>query len=151
VVGVSWYEAVAFCLWLTDVTGENIMLPTEAQWQYAAQGDDGRAYPWGPKWDPTRCNNNVDGKGIGKTTPVQHYENQGQSQFGVVDMAGNVWEWCLTDYDNKTNVFNIDATLRVLRGGSWYVSDTGRFRCDSRGKGNPYDGSFSTGFRLARS
>nr|MCU0498822.1 SUMF1/EgtB/PvdO family nonheme iron enzyme [Anaerolineae bacterium] len=68
VVGVSWYEAIAFCQWLSDKTGEKIMLPTEAQWQYAAQGDDGRAYPWGPKWDSKRCNHNVDNKGIGQTT-----------------------------------------------------------------------------------
>ena len=60
VVGVSWYEAVAFCLWLSDLTGEQIMLPTEDQWQRAAQGDDGRVYPWGDEWDCHRCNNSVD-------------------------------------------------------------------------------------------
>ena len=50
VVGVSWYEAVAYCLWLSEQTGQKIMLPTEEQWQYAAQGDDGREYPWGNEW-----------------------------------------------------------------------------------------------------
>src|SRR5690606_10002958 len=59
VCGISWYEAVAFCLWLTEVTGESIMLPTEAQWQRAAQGDDERAFPWGNHWDCTRCTNSV--------------------------------------------------------------------------------------------
>jgi len=93
VVGVSWFEAVAFCLWLSDATGENIMLPTEDQWQYAAQGDDGRTYPWGNEWNRDLCNNNVDKKGIGKTTPVTQYEGKGDSPFGVVDMSGNVWEW----------------------------------------------------------
>lgn len=150
---VTWYEAVAFCLWLSDVTGENIMLPTEEQWQYAAQGDDARDYPWGPKWDGSRCNNNVDGKGIGKTTPVRQYEGKtkGDSPFGVVDMAGNVWEWCLTDYDNKTNDINNDATLRVLRGGSWYNGLTGSFRCDCRGGGNPLGRYGFGGFRVSRS
>ena len=122
VVGVSWYEAVAFCLWLSEATGEKVMLPTEAQWQYAAQGDDGRAYPWGERWDGRRCNNGEDG--IGTTTPVRQYEGKGDSPFGVVDMAGNVWEWCLTDYDDGTNDMNSDATSRVLRGGSSTVLRT---------------------------
>jgi formylglycine-generating enzyme required for sulfatase activity len=150
VVGVSWFESVAFCLWLSNVTGEKIMLPTEAQWQYAAQGTDGREYPWGKKWDASRCNNNVDSKGIGKTSPVRQYEGKGDSPFGVVDMAGNVWEWCLTDYENKTNDVNSGATNRVLRGGSWdyYVADF--FRCDYRYWLNPYDRVSARGFRVSR-
>jgi formylglycine-generating enzyme required for sulfatase activity len=151
VVGVSWYEAVAFCLWLSDVTGEKIMLPTEDEWQYAAQGDDGRDYPWGKNWDGSRCNNNVDGKGIGKTTPVRQYEGKGSSPFGVVDMAGNVWEWCLTDYENKTNDINSDATDRVLRGGSWINSYADVFGCDGRDWVNPYYGFNIRGFRLSLS
>jgi formylglycine-generating enzyme required for sulfatase activity len=119
VVGVSWYEAVAFCQWLSEATGEKIMLPTEAQWQYAAQGGDGRVYPWGNKWEAARCNHNVGGQGIGKTTPVRQYEGKGDSHFGVVDMAGNVWEWCLTDYDKRTDDMHSAARFRVLRGGSW--------------------------------
>jgi formylglycine-generating enzyme required for sulfatase activity len=151
VVGVSWYEAVAFCLWLTDAAGETIMLPTEDQWQYAAQGDDGRDYPWGKQWDASRCNHIVDQKGIGKTTPVRQYEGKGDSPFGVIDMAGNVWEWCLTDYDNKTNDVNRSATYRVLRGGSWYYNYTDGFRCDYRGRGNPHVRSYDGGFRLSLS
>ncbi|MCL4249308.1 MAG: SUMF1/EgtB/PvdO family nonheme iron enzyme [Anaerolineae bacterium] len=151
VVGVSWYEAVAFCLWLSEVTGEKIMLPTEDQGQYAAQGDDGRDYPWGKQWDASRCNNNVDGKGIGKTTPVQQYEGKGDSPFGVVDMAGNVWEWCLTDYDNKTNDINSNATLRVLRGGSWNDLSSVIFRCDLRLRNFPLLRNLNLGFRLAHS
>jgi formylglycine-generating enzyme required for sulfatase activity len=151
VVGVSWYEAVAFCLWLSDLTGEKIMLPTEDQWQYAAQGDDGREYPWGKKWDGSRCNNNVDNKGIGKTTPVRHYEGKGDSPFGVVDMAGNIWEWCMTDYDNKENDINRNATLRVLRGGSWDDVHTDYFRCDFHYGYYPRIGGKSRGFRLSLS
>ncbi len=151
VVGVSWYESVAFCLWLSDVTGENIMLPTEDQWQYAAQGDDGRDYPWGKKWDASRCNNNVDSKGIGKTIPVSQYEGKGDSPFDVVDMAGNVWEWCVTDYNNKTNDINSDATYRVLRGGSWDGGNTFRFRCVNRDWYGPHFRDDFGGFRISRS
>jgi formylglycine-generating enzyme required for sulfatase activity len=148
VVGVSWYEAVAFCLWLSEATGEKIMLPTEAQWQYAAQGDDGRAYPWGNEWDAGRCNNNVGSKGIGKTTPVRQYEGKGDSRFGVVDMAGNVWEWCLTAYETGKN--DLDGTdSRVLRGGSWYYNYTGLFRCVYRLWLNPVYWDNLRGFRLA--
>lgn len=149
VVGVSWYEAVAFCLWLSDVTGENIMLPTEDQWQYAAQGDDDRDYPWGNDWDCKRCNNSVEPCNSNVTTPVRQYEGKGDSPFGVVDMAGNVWEWCLTDYNNKTNDMNSYAEFRGLRGGSWNGNNTGDFRCDYRGRGGPRDGDGSGGFRVS--
>ncbi|QPC83608.1 SUMF1/EgtB/PvdO family nonheme iron enzyme [Phototrophicus methaneseepsis] len=151
VVGVSWYEAVAFCLWLSETMGENIMLPTEDQWQYAAQGDDGRDYPWGKQWDASCCNNNVDKKGIGKTTTVRQYEGNGDSPFGVVDMAGNVWEWCLTDYDNKTNDINSNTERRVLRGGSWFNDDSDNHRCDFRFRLIPHYGLDNFGFRISRS
>ncbi|MBN2471217.1 MAG: SUMF1/EgtB/PvdO family nonheme iron enzyme [Anaerolineae bacterium] len=153
VVGVSWYEAVAFCLWLSDVTGEKIMLPAEAQWQYAAQGDDGRAYPWGNDWDCKRCNTSVEPCKSTGTTPVTQYEgkHKGDSPFGVVDMAGNVWEWCLTDYNNQTNDVNIGAERRVLRGGSWNNLNSAGFRCAFRNWYAPNDGHYLRGFRLARS
>ena len=150
VVAVSWYEAVAFCQWLSEATGEQITLPTEAQWQYAAQGDDGRAYPWGNEWDADRCNHNVGGQGIRKTTPVQQYEGKGDSPFGVVDMAGNVWEWCLTDWDNRTDDMHSVARFRVLRGGSWNISLTVHFRCDYRDWYFPDFRYNVRGFRLAR-
>ncbi|MDQ7023987.1 MAG: SUMF1/EgtB/PvdO family nonheme iron enzyme [Anaerolineae bacterium] len=151
VVGVSWFEAVAFCLWLSDITDEKIMLPTEEQWQYAAQGDDGRAFPWGKQWNRDLCNNNVDKKGIGKTTAVMQYEGKGDSPFGVVDMSGNVWEWCLTDYKKKTNDINSDANRRVLRGGSWGDGNAGGFRCDCRLFWYPRGRNDGVGFRLSRS
>jgi formylglycine-generating enzyme required for sulfatase activity len=135
VVGVSWYEAVAFCRWLSDATGEAITLPTEQQWQRAAQGDDGREYPWGNTWDKSRCN--TDESGIGKTTPVTQYAGKGDSPFGVVDMAGNVWEWCLTDYATGAVDVAADAEPRVLRGGAW-SDDGGRARCAYRGHGYPW-------------
>jgi formylglycine-generating enzyme required for sulfatase activity len=150
VVGVSWYEAVAFCLWLSDATGEKIILPTEEQWQYAAQGDDGRDYPWGNQWDTSRCNNNVEVKGIAKTSPVGRYEGQGDSPFGVVDMAGNVWEWCLTDYEKKTNDINSNAKFRALHGGSWLDNYLDFFRCDFRSDRSPLSRVNIFGFRLCR-
>lgn len=149
VVGVSWYEAVAFCLWLSDVTGEKIMLPTEAQWQYAAQGTDGRQYPWGNDWDKDKCNSRESGHG--KTTPVTQYEKVGKSPFGVVDMAGNVWEWCLTDYEQLTNDINSNANRRVLRGGSWGSGSTDFLRVAVRDGGNPDYWLGSIGFRCVLS
>lgn len=130
VVGVSWYECLAFCRWLSEITGENIRLPTEEQWQYIAQGDDGRIYPWGNNWDCKLCNNSVTPCKNNATTPVNQYEGKGENSFGVVDMAGNVWEWCLTDY-NET-IGNIDSSANgcALRGGSWNDIHIDKFRCD---------------------
>jgi formylglycine-generating enzyme required for sulfatase activity len=151
VIGVSWYEAIAFCLWLSAETGNNIVLPTEQQWQRAAQGDDGRIYPWGNDWDGSRCNNNVDKKGSGKTTRVTQYEGKGDSFFGVVDMAGNVGEWCRTAYETGSQELN-GTDVRVLRGGSWVNFYTADFRCVDRSYDFPYyrsyDRSYDHGFRF---
>ena len=151
VVGISWYEAVAFCLWLSDVTGEKVMLPTEDQWQYAAQGNNSGIYPWGNEWDCTRCNNSVEPCDSSGSMPVTSYEGKGDSDFGVVDMAGNVWEWCLTDYNNKTNDINGNAIMRARRGGSWGNNATAYFRCNFRDGGSPHGRYYLSGFRLSRS
>lgn len=151
VVGVSWYEAVAFCLWLSEMTGEGIVLPTEDQWQYAAQGDDGRVYPWGNEWGCQRCNNSVEPCDSDATTSVRQYEgaDKGNSPFGVVDMAGNVWEWCLTDYENRTNDVVSDADMRVLRGGAWISGFTDLFHCVSRHSNLPHFSNYHWGFRVS--
>jgi len=147
VIGVSWYEAVAFCLWLSETTGENIMLPTEQQWQRAAQDYNKMIYPWGNMWDASRCNNNVGGKGIGRTTPVTEYEGTGDSPFGVTDMSGNVWEWCLTAYETgKTDLQGTD--IRVVRGGSWYDNSSDNFRVVYRHSYTPDMSSVLRGFRI---
>jgi len=146
VVGVSWYEAMAFCLWLTETSGDTILLPTDQQWQRAAQGDDGRVYPWGNDWDCTRCNT-CDSS---VTTPVTQYEGKGDSPWGVVDLAGNVWEWCLTERETGHNGIN-GTNTRVLRGGSWYSTIPNYFRADCRGVTGPESRLGGRGFRLSRS
>lgn len=150
VVGVSWYECIAFCNWLSDSSGETITLLTEDQWQYAAQGDDGRGYTWGKEWDGTCCNSSVFPSDSHGTTPVQQYEGKGDSPFGVVDMIGNVWENCLTDYDTNTNDSTTNAQIRVLRGGSWTEENKGSFRCDLRMGQRSVVRIYDVGFRLAR-
>ena len=92
VVNISWYEVEAFSKW----SGKR--LPTEAEWEKAARGTDGRIYPWGNEFDKTRLNC-AEAK-IKKTTPVTKY-TQGQSIYGCFDMAGNVWEWTADWYDSN--------------------------------------------------
>jgi toxoflavin biosynthesis protein ToxD len=90
VVDVSWDDAQRLCAWLRDRTDRVFRLPTEAEWEKAARGDDGRAWAWGDEFDPQRCN--VKETGIGSTTPVDRFR-AGASPYGVWDMCGNVWEW----------------------------------------------------------
>jgi len=149
VVGVSWYEAVAFTLWLSATTGEAITLPTEAQWQRAAQGDDQRTFPWGETWDATRCNNNDGTHGVGGTTPVTRYTN-GASPFGVVDMAGNVWEWTRSNYDFDRHDVHSPAQYRALHGGAWDIATLNLFYTAARIRMNPELGNESWGFRIVR-
>lgn len=144
VIGVSWYEAIAFCHWLSECTGEKVSLPTEQQWQWAAQGDDGRLYAWGDEWDTSRCNSGVHWQT--RTSPVTKYEGKGDSPFGVVDLCGNVWEWCLTRYDtNDTDVQG--KNVRATRGGSWYFSHPDDVRVTHRNYWEPGERSFCIGFR----
>lgn len=143
---VSWYDAVAFCRWLTAKTGQQIALPTAQQWQRAAQGDDGRTYPWGNEFDVNKANTRE--SGIERTTPVTQYP-RGASPFGVLDMSGNVWEWCLTAwYIEKTALDSIGG--RCLRGGSW--SDyRGSARLSFRNRNNPNEWGSHVGFRMCLS
>ncbi len=146
VVGVSWYESFAFTQWLTDLTGKPIHLPTDAEWQRAAQGDDGRAYPWGNTWDGRRCHHSV-GRDWRKreTTPVHHFDALGSSSYGVCDLAGNVSEWCLTDAKRGSN-----HPHRLLRGGSWRDDDPVFFRIDRRETMTPHESNRYIGFRVCQ-
>lgn len=155
VVGISWYEAMAYCNWLSKKTNKTYRLPTEAEWEYAARGKEGARYPWGNQWDKTKCNNKE--AGSDRTTPVGQFSPQGDSAFGVGDMAGQVWEWCSTKYANypyKPNEGREDLTSddgRVLRGGSWYNDNSAAVcRCGSRHWSSPGIGSDNRGFRCAR-
>ena len=90
VMDVSWQDAQAFCRWLSVQTGQRYRLPTEAEWEKAARGTDGRTFPWGNTFDIQCCN--VKESGLGSTTPVGSYP-AGASPYNVLDMAGSVWEW----------------------------------------------------------
>ncbi len=123
VVNITWHQVVAYAAWLAQVTGERWRLPTEAEWEKAARGTDGRIYPWGNGFDKARANTSE--SGIGTTTAVGSYP-QGASPYGAQDMAGNVWEWCSTIYKTypyQTNDGREDTqdstNNRVLRGGAW--------------------------------
>jgi len=136
-VGVNWYEAVAFCNWLNIQFrsfnkiqgGYEIRLPTENEWEKAARGEDGRLYPWGNEFQESKCNV----INIESTTAVGIFPD-GSSPYGVLDMVGNAWKWCLTKWredslepeDNSLE----GSSKRVYRGGSW-GSDVWRTNIES--------------------
>lgn len=140
---VGWYEAIAFCRWLSDKTGLPITLPTEQQWQRAAQGDDGRLYPWGNKFDVALCNTHESRQKT--TTPVGRYP-KGASPYEVLDMAGNVWEWCLNTEYGGNSALTSDA-VRAVKGGS-FIGAYHRARSTFRFYLNPLSRYATIGFRL---
>ena len=148
VIGVSWFEAVAYCRWLAISTGQSIMLPTEVQWQRAAQGDDAREYPWGNKWSCQRCNCDVRPCKSSGTTPVNQFGSKAESPFGVSDMVGNVRQWCLTDFETNEDDVNFPAMYRVLRGGAWSETQSENLRVTSRVRYFPDGWSEDIGFRF---
>jgi len=134
VVGVSWYEANAYCAWLTEefqVPGFTFQawrdgkleslnlepetltarLPTDEEWIAAADGEEGGRYPWGPEWHESRANTGEGG--IGGTAPVAMYPAGRSERYEVWDLGGNVWEWTGSWYDEEYQ-------YRALRGGSWH-------------------------------
>jgi formylglycine-generating enzyme required for sulfatase activity/energy-coupling factor transporter ATP-binding protein EcfA2 len=144
VVGVSWYAARAYCLWLSLLEGnpELYSLPTDIEWEYAAAGKEGRKYPWlKEKGEPTSKLANY-GENIGATTPVGSYP-EGATPEGLYDMAGNVWEW-------MDGIHEKYAPARSLRGGSW-VNAPVYLRCSARLIDDPGNGSSRVGFRVVRS
>ncbi|MBM4430297.1 MAG: TIR domain-containing protein [Chloroflexi bacterium] len=153
VVYVSWHDARAYCHWLAEVTGKPYRLPSEAEWEKGARGTDGRIYPWGNRWDAKRCNTAKHGPG--DTTSVGAYP-QGSSPYGLLEMVGNVWEWCSTlylDYPYQSDDGREDLEAdgdRVLRGGS-YSNSQYSARCAYRVRDRADARISRIGFRVAAS
>jgi iron(II)-dependent oxidoreductase len=143
VVGVTWHEALAYCRWLDallrqegrefpDLKGGTwrLSLPTEAQWEKAARGEKARRWPWGNEWAEDRANTSE--AGLQETSAVGLFP-KGKSRYGVLDLAGNVWEWTTSRWGRGTSEadyrYPYDAAdgredpggsdPRVVRGGSW--------------------------------
>ncbi|MCP4540044.1 MAG: formylglycine-generating enzyme family protein [Chloroflexi bacterium] len=155
VVNVNWHDARAYCQWLTEITGKHYLLPTEAQWEKAARGTDGRLFPWGNNWDRQKCNAMT--KEQQGATLVGAYSPQGDSPYGCVDMAGNVSEWVFDwykeDYYIRPSVSEnprgpLSGETKTLRGGSW-SDDTRGVRSANRAHSDPTLVSPEIGFRCA--
>jgi formylglycine-generating enzyme required for sulfatase activity len=146
VVGVSWFEAAAYCCWAGG------RLPTEAEWERAARGPEGTRYPWGnePPLDASRANY---ASAIGHLTPVGLFPN-GSTPEGLCDMLGNVWEWCgdwFGPYETRWQENPAgpkEGNTKALRGGSWYDLPQG-VRVSVRLRDVPTDRYGSIGFRCA--
>ncbi len=176
VVGISWYEALAWCRWLEArlqdaggvlqvegqevavLPGYRVQLPSEAEWERAARGDDSRLWPWLGDWQEERANTSE--VGLRETSPVGLFP-AGRSAHGLLDMAGNVWEWTRSrwgsrsarpDYGYPYDLADGREALdgpdsRVVRGGSWY-SEQKFARCASRLWVIPVNFDDGCGFRV---
>lgn len=135
VCNINWHHAQAFCDWISRTRGQRIRLPSDAEWSLAARGRDGRTYPWGDAWDPKRCNwgdgGHVDG--FPESAPVGSYPN-GATPEGVMDLAGNIWEW---------------TADRHLRGGPWCLAPDMQ-RSEVIAEEDPERADDKFGFRVLR-
>jgi formylglycine-generating enzyme required for sulfatase activity len=151
VVGVTWFEARAYCEWLSHATGRVYCLPSEAEWETAARGAEARRYPWGDNWDAARANT-IEGRVL-KPSPVGAYAAAGGAgPFDAEDQSGNVWNWTSSLY--RPYPYSLDDREdpnaegeRTVRGGSW--SDYSGFaRCACRGRVVPGNFNDDVGFRV---
>ncbi len=164
VIYVSWAEATAYCKWLSQKEGKKYRLPTEAEWEYAARGSDGRLFPWGNEFSSGKFANFADSRtnlvwrvpniddGYAETNPVGVFP-LGASPFGIEELSGNVHEWCndwYAPYQNKDRTNPIGpggGQQRVLRGGSWR-SRVASLRSVARSSNLPAFQSNDIGFRV---
>ncbi|HJT82582.1 MAG TPA: SUMF1/EgtB/PvdO family nonheme iron enzyme [Chthoniobacterales bacterium] len=165
VVYVSSLDAMKYCQWLSARERKRYRLPTEAEWEYAAKGKEGRKYPWGSYDRRGDLGNFADRNtvfpwsdreiddGFPESSPVGSYP-RGASPFGIEDMAGNVWEWCLDYYETYRGVPRVNpkgptsGAKRVHRGGSW-KSRFNNLRSTARGSNVPNFSCNDIGFRVA--
>ena len=164
VIYVSALDAEKFCQWLSRIERKRYRLPTEAEWEYAARGDDGRTFPWGEETGRGTLANYADANttfawrdgtvddGFAETSPVGAYP-AGASPFGVEELAGNVWEWCLDSFEpykggERANPRSAKAgAQRIYRGGSW-KSRFANLKTTARGFNQPTYASNDVGFRI---
>jgi formylglycine-generating enzyme len=152
-VNVSWDDAMAYCTWAGGT------LPTEAQWERAAKGPiknglGGTKYPWGDEWNKDLCVNSYNSNH--QPAPVLRSDRMYQTSEGLLDMAGNVWQWCRDWYTDGYGFLKLNdpentsqGQYRVLRGGSWISNTPVNFRSASRFYNVPGDRDSNLGFRLA--
>ena len=156
-VSVSWQDAVAFCKHLSDIdkSGAAYRLPTEAEWEYAARGREGRKYPWGGE-SPSRKHANRAGRedGFPGLAPVGSFP-KGATPLGILDVAGNAAEWCADWYGPYPAAPQTDpggpvnGSARVVRGGA-FVLDTAYLRGPARSGRQPGHPGVFIGFRVVR-
>lgn len=156
VVGITWYDTQAFLAWIEELASDSYRLPTEAEWEKAARGTDGREYPWGDQWESSKANTSE--SRIKRLTPVGNYPDA-VSVYGCYDMAGNAYEWCSDWFHPETYKHSpsvnpqgpVHGRRKVIRGGSWVARGEFAARCANRAAYEPIQAVHNVGFRIVKS